>query len=207
LPGKNLLPFAESTLLHHKIRQLQETPEITQILVSSDSEEMIDVALSLGCEIDRRPEKYADESRPFSEFIDYISSKVLTKDLLWACVTSPMVGPALYSQSIRQFPALLDSGYDSIVSVLPVRQYLFDEKGPVNFGTKETHKNSQEMDLAHLYTAGLILSPTVDVRSWSFIFGPNPFRLELSQANSVDIDTYEDYVIAKALFAEFGNQL
>lgn len=207
LPGKNLLPFGDSTLLHHKIQQLQSTPEITEILVSTDSPEMTEVARSMGCAVDLRPQEYADESRPFPDFVDYITNKIRSKDMIWACVTSPMVGPKLYSRAIRTFPELLESSFDSVVSVLPVRQYLFDSEGPVNFGTKDTHKNSQDLDVAHLYTHGLILAPVDKARSWSFIFGPKPFRLEVDQASAVDIDTLEDYVMAKALFAEFGSQL
>ena len=37
LPNKNILPFADSNLLIHKIRQLKQVEGITEIIVSSDS--------------------------------------------------------------------------------------------------------------------------------------------------------------------------
>ena len=44
LPHKNMLPFAGSNLLIHKIRQLKEVKDITSIVVSSES----DVTTGLG---------------------------------------------------------------------------------------------------------------------------------------------------------------
>ena len=41
LKNKNVAPFAGTNLLVNKIRQLQEVPEITKIVVSSDSDMML----------------------------------------------------------------------------------------------------------------------------------------------------------------------
>jgi CMP-N-acetylneuraminic acid synthetase len=207
LPGKNILPFGTETLLHSKIRQLQSTTEVQRILVTSDSAEMLEVAESLKCDVDLRPSHFADESRPFPDFMDYISQKVFTTDMLWACVTSPMVGPKLYSQAIQMFPSILDQGYDSIVSLVPFRHFMFDADGPINFGTAASHRNSQDLDLLHQFTNGIVLAPLEKVREWRYNFGPRPFRFEIAQENAIDIDTYVDYVVAKALFEEFGDLL
>lgn len=40
LPGKNILPFGNSNLLVHKIEQLKQVEELTDIIVSSDSDIM-----------------------------------------------------------------------------------------------------------------------------------------------------------------------
>ena len=76
LPGKNILPFGDSTLLEHKISQLKKVQGISKIIVSSDSEEMLDKALSMGVEAIKRPLNLADESRPLSEFFDYICTLI-----------------------------------------------------------------------------------------------------------------------------------
>lgn len=46
LPNKNILPFGNSNLLVHKIRQLNQVKSIDTIVVSSDSDEMLNMALS-----------------------------------------------------------------------------------------------------------------------------------------------------------------
>ena len=42
LPNKNILPFGDSNLLLHKLDQLKQVKEITDIVVSSDSDEMLE---------------------------------------------------------------------------------------------------------------------------------------------------------------------
>ena len=48
LPGKNILPFGNSNLLVHKIEQLKQVEEITDIIVSSDSDIMLEMAENAG---------------------------------------------------------------------------------------------------------------------------------------------------------------
>ena len=44
LPNKNILPFGDSNLLVHKIRQLKQVDGINTIVVSSDSDVMLEMA-------------------------------------------------------------------------------------------------------------------------------------------------------------------
>ena len=46
LPNKNILPFGDSNLLIHKIRQLKQVKGVDTIVVSSDSPEMLNMAYS-----------------------------------------------------------------------------------------------------------------------------------------------------------------
>ena len=41
LPNKNILPFGDSNLLQHKIEQLKKVKGLHEIIVSSDSDEML----------------------------------------------------------------------------------------------------------------------------------------------------------------------
>ena len=66
LPNKNILPFGDSNLLVHKIRQLKQIEAVNQIIVSSDSEEMLKMAEREGVIPLLRPKQYADESLPIS---------------------------------------------------------------------------------------------------------------------------------------------
>ena len=57
LPNKNILPFGDSNLLLHKLDQLKQVKEITDIVVSSDSDEMLEMAEKAGVTAMKRPEK------------------------------------------------------------------------------------------------------------------------------------------------------
>lgn len=202
LKNKNILPFGDSNLLIHKIRQLKQVAELARIIVSSDSEEMLQMAREEGVEAIKRPKQYADESQPFGYFLEYICDTINTEHLMWACCTSPMVEPDLYREAIRKYREGLLAGYDSLITVQKYQHFLLDENGPMNFRRGISHVNSQDLPVYHYFTNGIILVPRENVRKWKYHFGPQVYRMEIAQNESIDIDTYYDYVIAKAFYED-----
>ena len=61
LKNKNVAPFAGTNLLINKIHQLQQVKEISKIVVSSDSDLMLEMAKSAGAMIHKRAPEYCDE--------------------------------------------------------------------------------------------------------------------------------------------------
>lgn len=202
LRNKNILPFADSNLLVHKIRQLKQVKEIDEIIVSSDSDDMLQMASAEGVNAIKRPKMYADESQPFGRFLEYVCGILRYDNLMWACCTSPMVEPRLYQRAIRLYYEKLTKGYDSLITVQKFQHFLLNEKGPMNFSTGLNHVNSQDLPVYHYFTNGIILAPKENVFKWKYHFGPKVYRMEVEQNEAVDIDTYWDYVIAKAFYFE-----
>ena len=95
---KNIRPFADSSLLEVKIEQLKRISYIDQIVVSSDSEQMLELATCKGVMAIRRPIEYCDEkSKSFNEVVRYIAQEqVSTEDMMWV----PCVCPLLEDNSI-----------------------------------------------------------------------------------------------------------
>jgi hypothetical protein len=46
LPNRNILPFGNSNLPVHNVRQLKQSGEIDGITISSDSEKMLDIGIA-----------------------------------------------------------------------------------------------------------------------------------------------------------------
>ncbi|MDR1029639.1 MAG: hypothetical protein LBL76_02055, partial [Treponema sp.] len=103
LPNKNILPFSDTNLLVHKIRQLKQVEEIDRIVVSSDSEEMLAIGIDEGVSAVKRPDEFANESRPFGEFIVYLCNTFEGTHFMWACATSPLVEPPLYRKACHLY--------------------------------------------------------------------------------------------------------
>jgi CMP-N-acetylneuraminic acid synthetase len=206
LPGKNTLPFNGETLLSHKIRNLKNTPGVDRIVVSSDSKEMLGIAESVGVEAILRPSFFADESRPFAEFVRYVASIVDDGDILWACVTSPLITAGLFSKVIPAYYEALDDGFDSLITVYPFQHYLLDETGPLNFKIGTEHVNSQNLPSWSLFTNGAVVAPKSIYLNLGSNWGPRPLRFEVSQMEAIDIDTHADYVAAKAFWAEISGE-
>lgn len=203
LPGKNILPFAGSTLLEHKILQLQKSG-VENIIVSSDSDEMLEKAMRLGVTAIKRPEDLANESRPLSDFFSYISDLIETEHMMWACATSPLFNSTLMREAYTAYSEAIQNGYDSLVTVTPFQHYIMDEKGPVNYKLGLEHSNSQELPNWRLFTNGVLFTPIDNLQKWKYNYGPNCFQFEIKQQFSIDIDTPVDYEIAKILYEKWG---
>ena len=108
LKNKNVAPFAGTNLLVNKIHQLQQVKEITRIVVSSDSDLMLEMARAAGADTHKRAPEYCDEkTKTFGEVVRYIAESVDGETILWATCTSPLVFPKDYREAIKAYyPAL-----------------------------------------------------------------------------------------------------
>ena len=77
LKNKNIAPFAGTNLLINKINQLKQVKEITNIVVSSDSELMLAMAKSQGVNIHKRAPEFCDEKQRRLVRLLHISAKML----------------------------------------------------------------------------------------------------------------------------------
>ena len=59
------------------------------------------MASAMGVEAIKRPDNLADESRPLTEFFDYISKLINDEHMMWACCTSPLFGSELIKPSLN----------------------------------------------------------------------------------------------------------
>ena len=200
LPNKNILPFGETNLLIHKLRQLKQVEEITDIIVSSDSDVMLKMAEEEGVTAMKRPEKYANESVPFGMFLEYICKEVPNEHIMWACATSPLVEPYLYRKAIATYFEKLNEGYDSLITCCPFQTYLMDDNGPVNFKMGLEHKNSEQLPMLYHFTNGINLAPKDKIIEWHYNYGTKAYKLIVNKREAADIDDAYDYVCAKAMY-------
>lgn len=203
LPNKNILPFGTSTLLEHKITQLQSVNGISRILVTSDSDEMLEKANLMGVDAIKRPADLADESRPLTDFFDYISALINGDHMMWACCTSPLFSSKYMDSAVKKYFEALKAGHDSLITVTPFQHYLMDDDGPMNYQLPvdgALHSNSQDLPMLHAFTNGILMAPVEQVKLWRYNYGPKAFRLEVPQDVAIDIDTYFDYVAAAAWY-------
>ncbi|MCH5283247.1 MAG: hypothetical protein J1E59_06315 [Treponema sp.] len=206
VPGKNIMPFADSNLLVNKIRQLKES-KVDEILVSSDSDEMLKMARKEGVRAEKRPDDLANESRPFGDLVIHVSELMTGEHMMWSPVTSPTLDGIFYSEIIDFYEKALNDGYDSFTTVEVFKHFLMDKSGkPYNFNPDAAVTNSQQLPEMYKWTCGCSIIPIELAKKYRFIFGKKPFCFEVDQYHAIDIDTEFDYRMAKAMYeAEVGN--
>lgn len=199
LKNKNIAPFAGTNLLINKINQLKQVKEISNIVVSSDSDLMLSMAKSQGVDIHKRAIEFCDEkSKTFGEVVSHICENVSGDDILWATCTAPLVFPKQYREAIKLYYQALEDGYDSLVSMEKFKRYLWDENGPVNYELGIKHVPSQQLPPLYFVTDGILLAPRKKMIEWKYFHGHNPYKFILDKRTSIDIDDGLDLACARA---------
>jgi len=206
IKNKNIAPFGDSNLLINKIEQMKQVPEISKIVVSSDSTIMLDMASKHGVYSHQRAEEYCDErTKSFGEVVRHIAESVDGEHVLWGTCTCPLVTPEIYSRAIDEYFSALAGNHDSLVSFEIIKRYMWDDNGPINYKLGLGHVPSQELANVYLPTFGVVIAPRNKMIEWSYFHGINPYKFMLGKRESVDIDDEFDLIYARALLDATGS--
>ena len=76
VPNKNLREFNGQSLLEVKLNQLSKAKGFERIIVSSESEKVLNIAIANGFDIHKRDPKYSTSHIPMSDVYSYIASEI-----------------------------------------------------------------------------------------------------------------------------------
>ena len=199
LKNKNVAPFAGTNLLINKINQLKQVSEISKIVVSSDSDVMLEMAHLSGVETHKRAPEFCDEkTKSFGEVVRHIAENVDGENILWATCTSPLVFPKDYKLAIKAYFEALAKGYDSLMSVESFKRYIWNEDGPLNYELGLKHVPSQQLPTLYFVTDGILIAPRKKMIEWAYFHGRNPYKFLVNKRTGCDIDDGLDLACARA---------
>ena len=118
IADKNLAPLGGRPLLAWTIEAARASDVLTRVVVSTEDDEIAEVARGLGAEVLVRPPELAADETPMREVIDHALGELGLPDVL--CLlqpTSPLRRAEHVDEAVR---LLLESGADSVVSVVEV---------------------------------------------------------------------------------------
>lgn len=212
VPEKNMRAFASFPygLAQIKLRQLLEVELFEEIIVDTD-EPRIDELLSLlageGLEIsrirvERRDPALAGDLTSTDDLIRYVGGKVKSTHTLWTHVTSPFVSSNIYLEAIKSYDKHCLSGrHDSLMAVTPLKEFIWDQKGPVNYDyTKEKWPRTQTLPDWFFINSAIFMAPTKFLQDLGNRIGETPFLFQMDKLSSLDIDGPDDFAIAEAAY-------
>ena len=203
VPNKVLQPFAGTTLLEHKIKQLQKCKMIDRIIVGSDGDDILDVAVSNNVEAIRRPDFYCDESQASAnQMISNMCSLFVSDIVVWSHCTNPLISPKTYDTSIQIFFEKEKEGYDSLLSVDEVKEHLWgSDKKPLNYNPwGDRHPLAKDLPSLYKQNGGIFIQRHSNMWSNSYFFGSRPHLYVTPQEESIDINTWHDFAIARTQY-------
>ena len=207
--NKNIRNFAgiEGGLTYIKISQLLKVEKIDTIIVSTNDEEVKNIALSFNNDkiiVDNRPENLASSDTSTDELINYVPTIIKDAIVLWTHATSPFVDEKIYNDMIEKYFENLDK-FDSLMSVSKIQTFLWNEKGPINYDRSiEKWPRTQTIKPVYEVNSAVFI---VDINIYKTLndrIGNKPYLYELDKIKSFDIDWEEDFEIAQILWSKYG---
>lgn len=209
IPRKNIRPFAGKPMIAHAIEAALACRDIDRVVVSTDDEEIAEIARAHGAELPfRRPTELADDVTPTVPVIAHAieACRGLGLEIRHACCIYPCV-PFIRSADLEAALALLEAeggeGY-----VFPVAEF----PAPVQRALRRGHDGKvAPVEPAHVATRTQDLEPAyydagqfywAEAATWleGISIHGHGRALVLPQWRVVDIDSEEDWKRAEALY-------
>lgn len=189
VPRKNIRPFHDTNLLELKLNQLKRVKNLNKIIVSSEDEEVLNIARKMNVDIHVRDPKYSTSDIPMSEVYSYLASEMKEDIIIWIPVTNPLAESDIYEEAIKIYNSEVygSTKYDCLLSVCEVKDYLFYNGKPVNF---KPNPWLRSQDLKGVCAMSLVVNVLKkgDMIKWGSLVGNNPHFLYLDPVISTDVD-------------------
>ncbi|MES9955632.1 MAG: acylneuraminate cytidylyltransferase family protein [Sedimenticola sp.] len=195
-------------LVEIKLRQLSRCEDIDSIIVSTDDNEVRDIALELKTELGSeisiimRPPQLATSKTRTDDLIKYVPDLIDTGSVLWTHVTSPFVDENIYTTAIRKYKKNHDAKlYDSLMSVNTIQTFLWNENGPLNYDrAKEKWPRTQTLPIWYEINSAIFIAPIEMYKDRTDRIGERPCLFKLSYPASIDIDVMDQFVLAESVW-------
>lgn len=203
VPGKNYRPLAGKPLFHHILMTLLAVPEIDQIVVDTDSPEVL-----AGLRADfpqvralERPEHLRADTIPMNEILMYDTQQAPADLYLQTHSTNPLLRAGTIQRTINalrsQYPA-----YDSLFSATRLQTRLWDGlTRPINHNpaillqTQDLPPVYEENSCIYLFTRETLAARRNRM-------GERPFLFPMEADEAWDIDEEIDFTVVDVLMRE-----
>ena len=200
--GKNYRQLAGKPLYHHIISTLLNCPEISEVVVDTDSQPIMD-----GIKLDFpqvrifvRPEHLRAGEIPMNEVLLHDISQVEANFYLQTHSTNPLLTPATISNAIQimieNYP-----GYDSLFSVTRWQTRLWDELGRAINHNPAILLRTQDLPPVYEENSCLYIFTRQTLQNEHNRIGERPFLFEIDASEAWDIDEEIDFLMADLLMS------
>jgi len=200
VPGKNYRPVAGKPLFHHIVQSLLDCPEISQVLVDTNSPPVIDSLREAFPQVQilERPDHLSGDKVPMNEIITFDTSQVEADFYLQTHTTNPLLSSATISRAIKLFLAEYPA-YDSLFSVTRLQTRLWDQLGRAINHNPAILIQTQDLPPVYEENSCLYIFSRQTLMTRRNRLGERPFLFEIGAAEAWDIDEEIDFEIVEFL--------
>jgi CMP-N-acetylneuraminic acid synthetase len=205
VPGKNYRDLAGRPLFHHILLALQGCPEITDIVVDTDSETIkkgIAEYFPNVLVLDRPSELRGDEI-PMNAILMH-DTEMIPADFY---IQTHSTNPLLRSQTISVALAAFFIAYpdkDSLFGVTELHTRLYDAKGrALNHNPRELLR-TQDLPAVYEENSCLYIFTRTNLEKYDHRIGSSPLMFPVPRDEALDIDEEFDFRVADFLMRQRG---
>ncbi len=200
VPGKNFRPLAGKPLFHHILSALLACPEITQVVVDTDSQPIMQGLLQHfpTVTILERPEHLRGDAVSMNEILMYDTSQVQAEYYLQTHTTNPLLRPSTISRAVQ---TLLESTpeYDSVFSVTRRQVRLWDQLGRAINHNPAILLQTQDLPPVYEENSCIYIFTRQNLIQRQNRLGERPLMFAMEAAEAWDIDEELDFSITEFL--------
>ena len=210
LPGKNLLKLCGEPITVWSIKAAQQSKYVDRIVVSTDSDEIAEVARAAGADVPfMRPNYLASDTASSLGVVKHALNELNQKGQCYEFIvllqpTSPLRTSKHIDES---FELLQSKDADAIVGVteldhpIELTNRLPDDLSMKGFFTTDSHLRSQDFPKRYRVNGAIYLVRVESLIKENTIFlSDRIYAYKMDREVSVDIDTPYDLRLADALF-------
>lgn len=112
---------------------------------------------------------------------------------IYAHATAPFIKKETMEECLN---AVIEKGYDSAFCAVKIQDYLWENNKPLNFDATNLPR-SQDLNCIYRETSGIYVLKKEVFLNYNRRIGINPYIKEVSFKESIDINTKEDFELAK----------
>jgi CMP-N-acetylneuraminic acid synthetase len=205
VPGKNYRLIAGKPLYQHVIENLLQVGEISQVVVDTDSPEIMKglAANFPQVRVIERPETLRADDLSMNEILIHDVQQLPEEHYLQTHSTNPLVSPNTIARAIRSY---LDNlrNFDSLFAVTQIKVRLWDAEGkPINH---DPNVLLQTQDLPPIYEENscFYIFSKQNLITRRNRLGQRPAMFEISREEAWDIDEEIDFQIVELLLRQRG---
>lgn len=192
LPGKNTMKLGGKPLINWQLDIINEIDEIDEKYVYCSTESIKQYLPNNVLFLKR--DKNLD--LPTANFNEIFGSFVRKKDseiYLYAHATAPFVSKETIRMALNK---VAYEKYDSAFCALKIQDFLWKDGKPMNFDAEHIPR-SQDIEVIWRETSGVYVFDKKVFQEKKRRIGDNPYILEMSYKEAIDINTFEDFELAK----------
>jgi N-acylneuraminate cytidylyltransferase len=206
--NKNIRPFGDfnGSLLENKLNQLIQTKKINEILLSTNDDECVKIAEKFTKKCTRlkimiRPDKLCLDTTNLEDLIAYVPVITNADHVLWGHVTTPIAGAFEYDNIVSIYLSKLIEGYDSLVSVRKLQNFLLNHEGKIiNNTSRLLWPRTQDLEVLYEINHVAFLAKRDVYELKKNRIGEKPILHVMDKLKSLDIDSEEDFMIAEMVW-------